>query len=281
MIEDSEIQTHSSSVKSAHPFYERDQKNFVQNYLENTSLNSSGNAVDPQGDEDSNLGIQVESPSGSPSGSQFGSQFQEQSFKTPFDPPQLKIAFSPSIQEQNIQELLLQSLDGDQMAYELFLKEISDLLRIYIRKSQRGNITLEKLEDLVQEVLMSIHTKLSTYRADLPVVPWVLAIAKNRVIDSSRAERRQSQSKFLNFEIENLFYSKIESDLTDQYSAQQELENVLSHLSERQRQVLILAKGEQLSILEIAEKFKMSVSSVKVTIHRAIGALRDRKRRRA
>jgi RNA polymerase sigma-70 factor (ECF subfamily) len=185
-----------------------------------------------------------------------------------------------SLQEQKVQSLLLKSLDGDQRAYEFFLKEISTLVRKYIRGSQRGTIAREKLEDLVQEVLISIHTKLSTYRADLPVVPWVLAIAKNRVIDSSRLEKRRSQYQSLNFEIENFLYPKLESDLSDQFSKQQELESVLSHLSERQRQVLVLAKAEQFSIVEIAEKFKMSISAVKVTMHRAVGALRMRKKRR-
>ncbi len=265
MLEKTEVQIHSVSIKNA-PKYPERHKNYIQIYSDcefNNISEDDSKEIPKSGDEVN-----------------FESQRKSQSHKQNSNSSQLKLAFSPSVQEKEIQLLLLKSLEGDHKSYEIFLKEISNLLRNYIKRSQRGSITLEKLEDLVQEVLMSVHTKLSTYRADLPVVPWILAIAKNRVIDSSRVDRRHSQSQSLNFEIENFFYPKVESDLSDHYSKQQELENLLSHLSERQRQVLVLAKGEQHSILEIAEKFKMSVSSVKVTIHRAIGALRKRKRSR-
>ena len=183
------------------------------------------------------------------------------------------------VQEEELKGLFLESMLGNQASYERFLKKITVSLRSFLKRSQKERMSDEKLEDLVQETLIAIHTKLSSYREDLPILPWVLSIAKNRMIDASRAEKRTWNLKAFDSEIENYFYPPKDNDLTEHFSRSQEVELMLSKLSERQRQILFLAKAEQLSILEIAEKFKMSISAVKVTVHRAIGALRQRSRR--
>ena len=44
-------------------------------------------------------------------------------------------------------------------------------------------------EDVVQETLLAIHLKRHTWRADGPVLPWVFAIARYKLIDHLRKNK--------------------------------------------------------------------------------------------
>ncbi len=45
-------------------------------------------------------------------------------------------------------------------------------------------------------------------------------------------------------------------------------------LSQRQREIFILAKADGMPLAEIAERFDMSLSAVKVTVHRTLQKIR-------
>jgi RNA polymerase sigma-70 factor (ECF subfamily) len=51
-------------------------------------------------------------------------------------------------------------------------------------------------------------------------------------------------------------------------------EEILEGLSERQKDILRLAKVEEMPLAEIAVRQGMSLSAVKVTIHRSVQAIR-------
>lgn len=176
-----------------------------------------------------------------------------------------------------MRSLAIQSIAGNKIAYEDLLLQISELLKFFISSSLREKTSNEKVEDLVQEVLINIHTKIGSYRTDLPILPWIFGIAKYRLIDSLRADKRLLKLQVLNQDIEAFFYSHTNRDLSEKCSLVQKVESALSQLSDRQREVLVLAKAEQLSISEIAAHCEMSQSAVKVTIHRALNLIRRKR----
>ncbi len=49
------------------------------------------------------------------------------------------------------------------------------------------------IEDVVQEMSLSIHLKRHTWDPEKPVAPWVMAIARNKLIDSLQAARAQAE----------------------------------------------------------------------------------------
>lgn len=171
--------------------------------------------------------------------------------------------------EDSLRKLMLDSMQGNLDAYQVFLMEVSKLIRIYLTK-RRGPIGPERIEDLVQEVLMAIHLKKSSYRQDLPVLPWIYTIAKHKLIDEFRSDQRRS--RFFNplRDYQDLF------NLEDVYQSKQEVETLLSGFSEKQKEVLIMAKVEKVPLQEIAVQMKMSLSSVKVTVHRTIHGIREK-----
>ena len=81
---------------------------------------------------------------------------------------------------ENLEALMKLSLDGDKRAYALLLRETARFLRPFLAK--RLNFGSE-VDDLLQEILLSIHKARHTYDGERPYKPWAYAIAKFRLQD--------------------------------------------------------------------------------------------------
>src|SRR5437868_7149457 len=74
---------------------------------------------------------------------------------------------------------------GDKAAYGRLLGAITPLLRSVVRR-RRPQLKPQDGEDLVQDTLLSVHAVRATYDWRRPFLPWLLAIARNRVADGAR-----------------------------------------------------------------------------------------------
>src|ERR1700752_1422336 len=81
------------------------------------------------------------------------------------------------------------AIAGDERAYADFLHRIAALVRGFVRrKIVQGGVDPE---DVVQETLLAIHVKRHTWRQDAPVLPWIYAIARFKLIDAFRRRGRR------------------------------------------------------------------------------------------
>ena len=170
--------------------------------------------------------------------------------------------------DEALRVLFERALEGDEASYRKFLEQIAGVLRGFLFRTMRADMrSAEKVEDLVQDVLIAIHRKRDLYKPGMPVIPWVRAIAKHRFIDSLRAEARRPQVTELTEQLEKNFVAEeIENDF--------DLESLMSCLDERQKKILKLAKIEEVPHAEIASRLGISVALVKVTVHRSLAAIR-------
>ena len=169
--------------------------------------------------------------------------------------------------ETRLRELLLRGLGGDTVAYHAFLKELSAHLRGFLRK--RVTNLPDDVEDLVQEALLAIHNQRHTYDSAQPLTAWVHAIAKYKLVDWLR---RRAHREHLNhpWDDEMDVFSSAETDATD---AKRDVHKLLLQLPDRQRLPIVYVKLEGMSVAEAADRTGMSVSAIKVGVHRGLKAL--------
>src|SRR5262245_14949356 len=87
--------------------------------------------------------------------------------------------------------LMEQAIAGDDFAYHQMLAAIAiALTRSLRRRASRLGIDVE---DIVQDVLLALHLKRGTWVLGTPVAPWVMAIARNKIIDAWRRRSRRPQ----------------------------------------------------------------------------------------
>jgi RNA polymerase sigma-70 factor, ECF subfamily len=163
------------------------------------------------------------------------------------------------------EELMLQVRNGEgEMLGVLFERYHGPLFNFYARLM--GDRTAS--EDLVQEVFLRILRYRETYRPGTPFRPWMYQIARNARMDHYRKAPR-----------DEAISPQTELQATPPDSAQQEQESALLHralmqLSEDRREVLILARFQELKYTEIATLLGCELNTVKTRVHRALRDLR-------
>lgn len=162
---------------------------------------------------------------------------------------------------------------GDHAAYQRLLQALLPYLRAYaLRHARRGDAA----EDLVQDILLTLHRIRHTYDPARPFQPWLSVIAKRRMIDQLRRHRLQPDSAGdLGLELET-FADPEANKNTEQFDHADALRHALAELPEGQRRVIELLKVEEKSLKEASAITGLSIAALKTTTHRAMKALRVR-----
>jgi RNA polymerase sigma-70 factor (ECF subfamily) len=174
--------------------------------------------------------------------------------------------FSRQHVEEKLKDLFKLSMNGDQEAYASFLTLASALVKKYLTYLGGKYEARETIEDLLQEILLSIHQKKHTFQLDKPLLPWLYAVARYRFIDHYRAKKRLPRME----EISDELPAVVEEDFFAS------LEEILEMLTPKQRDMVMLVKVQGATYAEAAGTLNMSVPSLKVGIHRVIKAIKEK-----
>lgn len=167
--------------------------------------------------------------------------------------------------------LARQAQGGDKRAYATLLREILP----YIRSILAGGLANQDwIDDIAQDVLVSVHKSLSTYSPDMPFHPWLRAIVQFRRTDFLRKH-------YKNRDLKDGVQSNAEifgHSVTNPTSAGElkDIQNALDDLPAKQKQIIEKIKIQGYSTKEVADQMGMTDSAVKVSVHRAINKLKDK-----
>lgn len=164
-------------------------------------------------------------------------------------------------EDATLARLMALSQQGDKRAYAMLLEEARKWLTGYFRR----RIAPDHLEDLVQETLVSMHSKLASYDPQRPFLPWLAAIARYRWVDLLRKLSRANETA-----LEGEFAVESEEPAI---AAKLSLERLFSKLPKPQARAIELVKVEGYSIAEASRASGQSESLVKVNIHRGLKKL--------
>ena len=169
---------------------------------------------------------------------------------------------------ENLEALMKRSLGGDQRAYAVLLHETARLLRPFL--SKRLN-SASVVDDLLQEILLSIHKARHTYDGNRPYKPWAYAIARFRLQDHLRAH-------YADHLLHAVELSEVENDLlepvTESDMNYESISGEVQKLPPKQAAILQMMHQEGYTAKEVAQKIGMKESAVKVAAHRAYKILR-------
>jgi RNA polymerase sigma-70 factor (ECF subfamily) len=170
----------------------------------------------------------------------------------------------------DLEALMRRSLNGDRQAYAELLRETARLLRPFL--SRRLNFGPE-VDDVLQEILISIHKARHTYDGKRPYKPWVYAIAQFRLQDYLRTHYADQLRQALDIsELEN----NLHEDVTESAISYESISGEVHKLPEKQAAILQLIHQEGCTAKEAAQRLGMSESAVKVAAHRAYKVLRQK-----
>jgi len=167
--------------------------------------------------------------------------------------------------EARLKALMLRGLGGEPSAHAALLSAMSGYLRGYF--ARRLGAGAADVEDLVQETLLALHLKRETYDPAQPFTPWAYALARYKLLDHFR---RAGVRKTVPLEDAGDLFA-VENP--EEGAVRRDLGKLLSVLPGKQRRLVEGVKLAGLSMEEAANQERMSVTAVKVSVHRSMKAM--------
>jgi len=165
--------------------------------------------------------------------------------------------------------LMARAQDGDGAAYRRLLEEITPWLRAL---AARHRPLSGEVEDAVQDILLTLHAVRHTYDPSRPFGPWLVAIARRRIVDRLRRRGRHAAEVTLQPEHETI--AAVGPNLYALLAGRRGLREAIDRLPPGQRLAVLLLKLRGLSLKEASSASGMSIGALKVASHRGLKALR-------
>ncbi len=164
---------------------------------------------------------------------------------------------------------------GDGLAYQALLRDCLPVIRSVVR---RRGVPADRVDDAVQDVLLTIHRARQTYDPRRSFTAWMTVIAERRAIDLLRRTRRQElREVHAPLELEG---HPDETADPARGIAHVETSGVvaraLDSLPARQREAVEHLVLEERTLDATAALTRRSKVSLKVNLHRALKALRGK-----
>lgn len=177
------------------------------------------------------------------------------------------------------EEVISRVLQGEKELYEILIRRNNQKLFRVIRSYLKDE---EEVQDIMQDTYIKAFTKLYQFKMDSSFSTWLIRIG----INESLARLRQKGKVFqINGTRENYSQNSILEvpdnrqlnplDNMIHKEAKQVLENAIDQLETKYRSVYIMREVEKMSIKEIAFALDLSVSNVKVRLHRSKEMLKE------
>jgi RNA polymerase sigma factor (sigma-70 family) len=162
---------------------------------------------------------------------------------------------------------------GDRAAYEALLRDCVPFIKAV---ADRQGVPSDHIDDVVQDVLLTIHRARQTYDPARSFTGWLRVIAERRAIDLLRRVGRQrareihSPLAFESYADENAEPARPGRDA----AASGRVHAALATLPERQREAVQVLVLQEQSLADAAIVTRRSKGALKVNLHRALKALR-------
>ena len=161
---------------------------------------------------------------------------------------------------------------GDRAAYATLLQECVP----YIRSVASRRLSPDRIDDAVQETLLTIHRARQTYDPGRSFTAWLHTIADRRAIDVLRRTAREA-SREINAPIHYEQHADDSADpihAEDREDAKFQVRHAIAALPEGQREAVQYLMLQEQSLTQAAKTTGRSEGALKVNLHRAIKALR-------
>lgn len=168
-------------------------------------------------------------------------------------------------------DMMRRTQEGDSAAYSQLLTEITPVLRRVVANKWRNS---QDVEDIVQEILLSVHAVRRTYDPNRPFMPWLMTIAYRRIADTARQRARRNANETTVEFMPETFPNDQTKTGQEQSDDRDAVREAMSVLPDGQREAIELLKLKCLSLHEASTISGKSIPSLKVSVHRAMKAMR-------
>ncbi len=175
---------------------------------------------------------------------------------------------------QDTEALIREAQGGDREAFDRLVVRYTPELEKTVRLRLGGYLRQKiEVDDVLQETFLKAYASVSSfeYRGEGSLLTWLKRIAENLLLYWAREHRRTSQLPLVDSVVAK---QASPSRRLRQEERFQRLQDVLSRLSDEQREVILLARVESVPIKEIAKRLGKTPDAVRQILWRSLQKLR-------
>ncbi len=178
-------------------------------------------------------------------------------------------------QDAALARLMVSAQAGDQRVYGALLRSCVPLAAATIR---RTGVAADRVDDAVQDVLLTIHRARASYDPARPFLPWLRAIAQRRAIDAMRLYGRTGARELADEDayLNHASGAKAADEALIAADDAKRLRQAVGTLPPGQKQAIDLIGLSERCLDEAAGTTGRTKGALKVNFHRALAALRQR-----
>ncbi len=164
---------------------------------------------------------------------------------------------------------------GDRTAYETLLR---DCVSFIAGIARRQGVPSDRVDDVVQEALLTVHRARATYDPQRSFEAWLRVIVERRAIDLLRQLRRRgTREVHAPLAVESHADEAADASAAIEHEERvKQIDAALTELPHRQREAVHHLLLDERSLEEAAAITGRTRGSLKVSLHRALNALRAR-----
>lgn len=167
-----------------------------------------------------------------------------------------------------LEVLMRRTQMGDNAAYRALLDDVAARMRRLVRRRAPW-LQPSDVEDMVQDILLSLHQARSTWDPERPFLPWIVAIARSRLADNARRYVRRTTIDVAAADLAETFCDMRTNTDAENVVNLLSVQEAMGDLTKAERQAVELLRLREMTLAEAAAASGSTVAALKVAMHRA------------
>jgi len=130
-------------------------------------------------------------------------------------------------------------------------------------------------EEVLQDCFLKAYNSLNTFKGDSKFSTWFYRIVYNSALTKLSSQKRKTLEEMTSLEDHFNLETEYRADEIEKIDLNQLIQETITKLPERYSAIITMFYLNEMSIEEISDVMGMSISNVKVMLHRSRNALRD------
>lgn len=174
-------------------------------------------------------------------------------------------------------QVIEQILEGDTELFEILMRRHNQLLFRTIRSYFREEADVE---DIMQDTYIKVFEKLHQFNKEAQFTTWLVRIGINEALQRKRKLKKHNGLRYIGAEDTEIFQIPDTTTMNPEIKSKVInpavfIENAIEGLPEKYKIVYMLKEVEGMEVSEVAAGLQLSVSNVKIRLHRARKMLKD------
>ena len=179
-----------------------------------------------------------------------------------------KSQIQPQAAGPPLEVLMRRAQVGDADAYRALLNDVAGRMRRLVRRRAPW-LQLSDVEDLVQDILLSLHQSRSTWDPERPFLPWIVAIARSRLADNARRYMRRTSIDVAASDLAETFCDLRTNTNAENVVNLLSVQKAMQGLTKTEKQAVELLRLREMTLAEAAAASGSTIAALKVAMHRA------------